>query len=102
MNPTIISTAGAVGTFAALSYAGSEALPRKLGSMIAEGIEMVIGEYPLYMKDGAHTPLSYRGETMINWTRSKKNWQNIGIFTGLVAVGVLVGGAAQSGTQIRT
>ena len=102
MNPTIISTAGAVGTFAALSYAGSEALPRKLGSMIAEGIEMVIGDYPLYMKEGAYRGRDQDGKYRIGWTASSRNWQNIGIFTGLVAVGVLAGGAALSGTQIRT
>jgi len=98
MNPTIISTAGAVGTFAALSYAGSEALPRKLGSEIAATIEMFIGEYPLYMKEGAR--VGSNGSAP-NWRGSKQNWQNIGIFTGLVAVGVLMGGVAQSGTQIR-
>lgn len=102
MNPTIISTAGAIGTFAALSYAGASTLPRNLSKTIARPVSALIGESPLYMTGGVKSRPSARDPNVITYSSSSYNYQSVAIFAGLVAAGVLLGGVAQSGTQIRT
>ena len=109
MKPASISTIGAIATFSALSYYGpSHVLPAGLGYVLGSVADKLTGGHALsrnYVRKpkkwGDIADYDQRQIRRQSRKDNKVNWETVGMFGGLVAVGALMASTAASGTTIR-
>lgn len=109
MNPVSVSTIGAIATFSALSYYGpNHVLPARIGYVLASTADKLTGGHSLG-RDIVRKPKKW-GDLMdfdqrqikrMSRKANKVNWETVGMFGGLVAVGAFIASTAASGTTIR-